>query len=45
MNMPAGGREDPAVLVASYDKAKKVLGWEPAYTDVEEIIRTTWNIE
>lgn len=47
LNVEYAGRRagDPAVLVASYDKAKKVLGWEPAYTDVEEIIRTTWNIE
>lgn len=36
---------DPAELVASYDKAKKVLGWEPDYKNIEDIVRTTWNME
>jgi len=31
---------DPAILVASSEKAKKVLGWKPNYTDLEEIIET-----
>lgn len=34
---------DPAKLVAASEKAKTVLGWQPAYTDVKEIIRTAWN--
>jgi UDP-glucose 4-epimerase len=34
---------DPAVLIASSDKAKKVLGWEPKYNNVEEIIASAWN--
>ena len=34
---------DPAVLVASGEKAKKILGWSPKFTNVEEIIRTAWN--
>ncbi|SHE75903.1 UDP-glucose 4-epimerase GalE [Clostridium fallax] len=34
---------DPAVLVASSEKAKNVLGWEPKYTSIEDIIRTAWN--
>ena len=25
--------------------AQKVLGWTPRYTNIEEIIRTTWNLE
>ncbi len=33
---------DPAVLIASNEKAKKVLGWQPEYTDIEDIIRTAW---
>jgi len=33
---------DPAVLVASYDMAKKELGWEPAYTKIEDIIESAW---
>lgn len=34
---------DPAKLVAASEKAKTVMGWEPAYTDIKEIIRTAWN--
>lgn len=33
---------DPAVLVASSDKAKKKLGWVPQYTDIEDIISSAW---
>ena len=36
---------DPAELYADSTLAKKVLGWEPRYTNIEEIIRTTWNLE
>lgn len=32
---------DPARLVASSDRAKAVLGWQPA-AGIEEIIRTAW---
>jgi len=34
---------DPAVLVASSEKAQKELGWQPKYTEVEDIIRSAWN--
>ncbi|MGX7195422.1 UDP-glucose 4-epimerase GalE [Enterococcus olivae] len=34
---------DPSTLVASSEKAKTVLGWEPEYTDVQKIIETAWN--
>ncbi len=34
---------DPAVLVASSDKIKKVLGWEPKFTDIDSIVETAWN--
>ncbi len=34
---------DPAVLVASSDKIKKVLGWEPKHPNVEDIIQSAWN--
>ena len=33
---------DPAVLVASSEKAKRVLGWNPQHADVEEIIADAW---
>ena len=31
---------DPAVLVASSDKAREHLGWQPAYTTLEPILET-----
>lgn len=34
---------DPAVLVASSEKARKILGWVPKFTDVEEVIKSAWN--
>ena len=33
---------DPAQLIASSDKAKKILGWEPKHDSLEEIISTAW---
>jgi UDP-glucose 4-epimerase len=33
---------DPAVLVASSAKAVRELGWQPRYTDLDEIVRTAW---
>lgn len=36
---------DPAVVVAGNDLAHKVLNWSPQYTDIDEIIKTTWNLE
>lgn len=33
---------DPAVLVASSEKARQVLGWRPAFTDMGDIIETAW---
>jgi UDP-glucose 4-epimerase len=33
---------DPAVLVASSEKAIRELGWKPRYTQIDEIIRTAW---
>ncbi len=34
---------DPAILVASSDKIKEVLGWEAKHPDVEDIIQSAWN--
>ena len=34
---------DPARLIASSDKAKKILKWTPRFDDVEKIIATAWN--
>ena len=33
---------DPAQLIASSDKARRILGWQPHFTDVEEIIAMAW---
>jgi len=33
---------DPAVLVASSEKAIRELGWEPRYTQLDDIIDTAW---
>jgi len=33
---------DPAVLVASSQKAIRELGWKPRYTKLDDIIRTAW---
>jgi UDP-glucose 4-epimerase len=33
---------DPAKLIASSDKARTVLGWNPEHADLEEIIASAW---
>jgi UDP-glucose 4-epimerase len=33
---------DPPALVGSGEKAKKVLGWKPAYADIETILAHAW---
>jgi len=33
---------DPAVLVASSEKAIRELGWHPRYTQLDDIVRTAW---
>lgn len=33
---------DPAVLIASSQKAKKILGWNPTRTSIERIIEDAW---
>lgn len=34
---------DPAILVASSHKAREVLGWQPAWTGLEDIIQSAWH--
>ena len=34
---------DPAILVASAEKARRELGWKPRYSRLEEILETAWN--
>ena len=33
---------DPPVLVGSADKAKKILGWNPEYSNLEDILTQAW---
>lgn len=33
---------DPAKLVASAEKAKRELGWEPKYTSITDIVASAW---
>jgi UDP-glucose 4-epimerase len=34
---------DPAVLVASSEKIKRELGWQPRHMDLDSIVRSAWN--
>ncbi|MGN1013891.1 MAG: UDP-glucose 4-epimerase GalE [Butyricicoccus sp.] len=34
---------DPAQLIASSEKARSVLGWNPQHANLEEIISSAWN--
>ena len=34
---------DPAILVASNEKAKAILEWNPVHSSIEEIIQDAWN--
>lgn len=34
---------DPAKLVGSSRKARRVLGWKPQYADIDTIVRHAWN--
>ena len=36
---------DPARLYADNTKAKAILGWQPKYLDIKDIIKTAWNWE
>jgi UDP-glucose 4-epimerase len=33
---------DPPLLVANADKARRILGWQPEFTDIDDIIETAW---
>lgn len=33
---------DPDTLIASSDKARQVLGWQPKFDNIEMIIETAW---
>ncbi len=42
MHMEARRPGDPAVLIASNEKAKRILGWEPLKNDLNLIIGSAW---
>jgi UDP-glucose 4-epimerase len=44
INISLGPRRDgdPPMLVASAAKAKRLLGWCPSYTNLDDIIKTAW---
>jgi UDP-glucose 4-epimerase len=33
---------DPAILVASPEKIRRVLGWKPEHSDIETIVQSAW---
>lgn len=41
-NYEARRAGDPAVLVASADRAKAELGWQPQYADLNSIVSSAW---
>ncbi|HJT60544.1 MAG TPA: UDP-glucose 4-epimerase GalE [Burkholderiales bacterium] len=45
VNMTARRAGDPPSLVADANKARRVLGWQPARADIEGIVRDAWNFE
>ena len=34
---------DPPILIGSSEKARKILGWQPVYPDIKEIVSHAWN--
>jgi UDP-glucose 4-epimerase len=35
---------DPATLVASSERARELLGWEPKHTDLDRIVADAWDL-
>ena len=35
---------DPACLYATSKRARELLGWEPKYSDVDTLVKTTWEV-
>jgi UDP-glucose 4-epimerase len=33
---------DPPALVAASEKARRLLGWSPSFTDIDAIIESAW---
>jgi len=45
VNYDARRAGDPASLVADSSHAKRELGWQPKYADLESIVEHAWNWE
>ena len=45
LNIASRREGDPAILIASSSKAKKVLGWNPLRENIELMIRDAWTWE
>ncbi|MDZ7637510.1 MAG: GDP-mannose 4,6-dehydratase [Bryobacterales bacterium] len=43
VNMEARRPGDASYLVADAEKAHEILGWEPAYMEIEKTIESAWN--
>ncbi len=35
---------DPAVVIAAADEAARVLGWKARYSDLDTLLKTTWDV-
>ena len=35
---------DPACLYTTSKLAKELIGWEPKYSDVDTLVKTTWEV-
>ncbi|NQU64571.1 MAG: UDP-glucose 4-epimerase GalE [SAR324 cluster bacterium] len=43
-NITARRAGDPAELFTSSEAAKAILGWEPEFSDLESLVKSTWQI-
>ncbi len=43
-SIAARRRGDPAELIASSQKAKELLGWQPRYSDRDTLVDSTWQV-
>jgi UDP-glucose 4-epimerase len=43
-NVTGRRKGDPPILIASHELANKCLDWHPEYSDLETILKTTWDM-
>lgn len=34
---------DPPIIISDFARIKSKLGWDPEYSDIENMVRTAWN--